>query len=128
MALNSIILLAEESTEDLGSVMAQAGLNTLMGISIVFLSLTFISVIIALFGNVGKIQNRKEAKAKAEAAAKAAAAAPAEEEIVEDVSDDEEIVAVIMAAIYAFEAENGGYVPEDGLVVRSIKKINQRRK
>lgn len=127
MALNSILLFAEESTEDLGSVMAQAGLNTLMGISIVFISLAFISVIIALFGNIGKIQNRKEAKAKAEAAAKAAAA-PAEEVITEDVSDDEEIVAVIMAAIYAFEAENGGYVPEDGLVVRSIKKINQRRK
>lgn len=127
MALNSIILLAEESTESLGDVMAQAGLNTLMGISIVFCALAFISIVIALFGNIGKSQNRKEAKKKEEALAKAAQAVPDVKES-EDLSDDEELVAVISAAIYAFESEQGGYVPEDGLVVRSIRRINKLRK
>ena len=49
------------------------------------------------------------------------------EEVIEDESDDTELVAVITAAIYAYEAENGGEVPADGLVVRSIRRLGYAR-
>ena len=35
--------------------------------------------------------------------------------------------AVITAAIYAYEAENSGEVPADGLVVRSIRRLGYAR-
>lgn len=44
-----------------------------------------------------------------------------------DVSDDLELVAAITAAIYAYEASKGNQVPENGLYVRSIRKVNKSR-
>jgi transcriptional regulator with XRE-family HTH domain len=55
------------------------------------------------------------------------APAPAVTDEVEEESDDTELVAVITAAIYAYEAENGGEVPADGLVVRSIRRLGYAR-
>jgi hypothetical protein len=52
--------------------------------------------------------------------------APVVEEVEEE-TDDTELVAVITAAIYAYEAENGGEVPADGLVVRSIRRLGYAR-
>ena len=40
-----------------------------------------------------------------------------------DELNDEEICAVIAAAIAAYEAENGGKKPSNGLIVRSIKRV-----
>ena len=48
--------------------------------------------------------------------------APVVEEVV-DYSDDLELVAVIAAAIAAYEGETS----TDGFVVRSIRKVNKRR-
>lgn len=118
MAFNNLILLAEE-TATLGERMGKAGLNTIMGILIVFFSLVFIALVITLEGKIFT------AIAKKKAAPKTVAPAPVEEPVaVEtvDESNDEEIVAVIMAAIYALEAEAGNDVPADGLVVRSIRR------
>ncbi|MBQ3913421.1 MAG: OadG family protein [Lachnospiraceae bacterium] len=105
--------------ESLGETMARAGLNTVMGIGIVFLALAFISIVIAIQGKIFQaIANKKSAPKTVEAPKPAVV-----EEPVEELSDDEELVAVITAAIYAFEAEAGdGYVPADGLVVRSIRR------
>lgn len=126
----SNFILAAEAEESLGEVMARAGLNTAMGISIVFLSLVFIALIITLEGKIFVAINKK-------AAAKKTVEKPATpavvEEVVEDVAvddNDEEIAAVIMAAIYAYESEaaaEGFEVPADGLVVRSIRRIGYSR-
>jgi len=109
-----------------GDSMAKAGLNTLIGMGVVFAVLILISFIISLFGYIPKIQ-AAFSKKKAEPAPKAAPApvaapAPAVEEAV-DYSDDLELVAVIAAAIAAYEGETS----TDGFVVRSIRKVNKRR-
>ena len=57
-------------------------------------------------------------------AAPAPVAAPVAEPVVEDVTDDDELVAVIAAAIAASE----GKTSTDGFVVRSIRKINRRKR
>ena len=110
--------LNEESS--FGDSMARAGLNTLIGMGVVFAVLILISFIISLFGYIPKIQ-AAFSKKKA-APAPVAAPAPAVEEAV-DYSDDLELVAVIAAAIAAYEGETS----TDGFVVRSIRKVNKRR-
>ena len=102
--------------------MGRAGLNTVLGIGIVFTALVLISLLISCLKLVNRTQKQEEPKAVAPAAA-----APQPEPEVEDVTDDLEIVAVITAAITAYEEANGGCIPEDGLVVRSIKRINKQR-
>lgn len=97
--------------------MKQAGLNTVLGIGIVFIVLILISFIISLFKYINKIGAPKKEEVKV--------AAPAPVEVVEeDVTDDLEIVAVITAAITAYEESMGGSA--EGLVVRSIKKVNKK--
>lgn len=116
--------LNEESS--FGDSMAKAGLNTLIGMGVVFAVLILISFIISLFGYIPKIQaafSKKKANAETSKAAPAPAApAPVVEEVV-DYSDDLELVAVIAAAIAAYEGETS----TDGFVVRSIRKVNKRR-
>lgn len=124
MVLKSAAL-NEEST--MGDAMARAGLNTLIGMGTVFVVLILISFIISLFGYIPKIQaafSKKKTSTPAPKAAPAPAAAPAPvvEEVV-DYSDDLELVAVIAAAIAAYEGETS----TDGFVVRSIRKVNKRR-
>ncbi len=102
-------------------VMGQAGLNTILGIGIVFIVLILISFIIGLLKYVNVFGRSKEVKVS-----ETAAAVPETVEE-EDVTDDLEIVAVIMAAIEAYEEEMGGTVPADGLVIRSIKKRNKKQ-
>jgi len=111
---NNPIFLAEDIT------MGEAGLNTAMGLLIVFCALTFISLVITLEGKIFKAVGSKKAAPKVPEKVETPVAAPVVEE--EDLSNDEEIVAVITAAIYAYEAENGVEVPADGLVVRSIRR------
>ena len=118
MGLNNLIFLAEES---LGATMGKAGLNTAMGISIVFITLAFISCVIALEGKIFTSFSKKAAPKTVEP--KQEEAAPAVVETVDTASQDEEIAAVITAAIAAFEAETGYAVPADQLVVRSIRRL-----
>lgn len=106
----------------MGEKMTQAGLNTIMGIGVVFLVLLFLSWLIGMFKHVSKLEKLLSGKKEAAPApAKPApiAAAPVEEE---ELSDDEELVAVIAAAIAAYEGTS-----TDGFVVRSIKKSNSRK-
>lgn len=117
MNMMNLSFLAETAEESLGETMSRAGLNTAMGLSIVFFALAFIAIIIWLEGKIfTAIAKRKAAPKKVEAV---------ETPVVveeEELSNDEELVAVITAAIYAFEAEAGADVPADGLVVRSIRR------
>ena len=103
--------------------MQRAGMNTLMGIGIVFLMLLFLSFVIGLFKYIEKFQNVGKKKAAEEAPTAEEAPAPAiaqSEAADEDFADDLELVAVISAAIAAYENTSG-----DSFVVRSIKKSNK---
>ena len=103
--------------------MQRAGMNTLMGIGIVFLMLLFLSFVIGLFKYIEKFENVGKKKAAEEAPKAEEAPAPAiaqSEAADEDFADDLELVAVISAAIAAYENTSG-----DSFVVRSIKKSNK---
>lgn len=103
--------------------MQRAGMNTLMGIGIVFLMLLFLSFVIGLFKYIEKFQNVGKKKAAEEAPKAEEAPAPAiaqSEAADEDFADDLELVAVISAVIAAYENTSG-----DSFVVRSIKKSNK---
>lgn len=103
----------------MGENLQRAGLNTLMGVGIVFCVLLFLCFLISLFKYVSKLSGedkKEQKKAPAPAAPVVTAAAPAEE------TDDLELVAVIAAAIAA--AEN---TSTDSFVVRSIKKVNKSK-
>lgn len=96
--------------------MGQAGLNTIMGIGIVFLVLLFLSFLISLFKYIGVVVEKMNKKPAAPAAPAPKAAAPvatASEELV----DDKELVAVIAAAIASYENTS-----TDSFVVRSIRR------
>ena len=96
--------------------MEQARLNTLMGIGIVFLMLIFLSFLISQFKHISNLTEKKDSKSAAPAPAPAPS--DAEEEQEEELADDGELVAVIAAAIAAYE----GSTSTDGFVVRSIKR------
>ena len=115
--------------------MGNAALNTLMGMGIVFLVLILISLIISAFGIIHKLEEKKNGRKRKvvpEADARVrgigeetaglleTASAPAEE-----LADDRELVAVIAAAIAAFEGTD-----PSGFTVRSIRRIqnNGRRR
>jgi len=106
--------------------MAEAAVNTVIGISVVFLALLFISFVISLFKYINKFE-QKLANKKAGKAAPAPQPVPAPAPVVEAApeTDDLELIAVITAAIHAYEEAQGNTVTGD-LVVRSIKKRNSR--
>ena len=109
-----------------GQKMYKAVMNTIIGMGTVFIVLIFISFIIGLFKYISVWENKNKAKNDASADAQgvnnAIAQIVSNEEQDEDV-DDLELVAVITAAIAASENTS-----TDGLVVRSIRKVNSRRK
>lgn len=107
-----------------GEKMAKAGMNTLMGMGVVFVVLIFISFVISMFKYISVFENKMKAKnapaAPAPAAAPAPVAAPLVEE--EEYVDDTELISVIAAAIAASE----GKTSANGLIVRSIKRVPNR--
>lgn len=106
----------------MGKKMQQAGLNTIMGIGIVFLTLLFLSWLIGQMHFIPELAEKFSKKKEEESAPAASSAAPAVEVVEEeDLTDDLELVAVITAAIAASENTSS-----DGFVVRSIKKANKR--
>ena len=90
-----------------------------IGIAVVFVGLTILVFFVWLMGQLFRaITKAKEEKAK-KAAEAAAAAAPAPAPVVEEsaVVDDSELIAVIAAAIAAFD--NSG----KRLVVRKVRRV-----
>jgi len=104
----------------LSTTMKNAGLNTLMGLGTVFVILILLIFVISLFkfipGSAGTKKEKKE-----EAPTPAPVPAVPVQETVQDA--DEELVAVIAAAIAAAEGTT-----TDGFVVRSIRKIKRPRR
>ena len=126
---------AVTEAENMGERLGNAGLNTLMGMGIVFIVLILISLIISAFGIIHKLEEKKAGEKRkvtpesdarvrglgTNAAEPIGIAGPVSEEV----TDDQEIAAVIAAAIAAF----GGTDPS-GFTVRSIRRIqnNPRRR
>ncbi len=100
--------------------MATAGMNTLMGMGVVFTVLILICFIIWLFGFIGKSQERKQQRIREKERERIAEEirneAPPSEEPEE--TEDTELVAVIAAAIAAAEGTS-----PDGVIVRSIRRV-----
>lgn len=101
-----------------GELMGRAGLNTLIGMGTVFAVLILISLLISCFKFISRIQEGGRKKAAAKSAVEETAVQESAQEAVEEETDDLELVAVITAAIAAFEAD----APAGGFVVRSIRR------
>ena len=106
--------------KSMGELMGKAALNTLIGMGTVFVVLILISLIISCFSFIPKLQEKFSKKAAPAPAAAPVPAAPVVEE--EELADDTELVAVIAAAIAAYEGTS-----TDGFQVRSIKRASTRK-
>lgn len=118
---------SDDSKLTLGQKMETAAANTATGLIVVFVVLAFLIFVISLFNFIPKPSSGKkkpEETKKAPAPKPAPAAAPAETESTpeEDLTKDEELVAVITAAIAASEDK-----PVEGYVVRSIKRLHTNK-
>lgn len=106
--------------------MSEATVNTIIGITVVFAALLLFVVIISLFKYISvfeqKLADRKSGKALSKQQEKPVSVPEA---AYEDQTDDLELIAVITAAIHAYEEAQGNTVSGD-LVVRSIRKRNSR--
>lgn len=116
-------------TLTMGEKAAGAGITTLMGMGITFLILILIWAVIALMSRIiakadaGRKADTEPAAAAGNGGNRAEAASPADFIDIdgEDITE-EELTAVIMAAIEAYRADTG--VPGSRLVVRKIMRTN----
>jgi len=124
---NTTILLSKES---LGHRMEMGVLNTVLGMAIVFAMLTLIIFIISLFKYLPNIASKENNKSKA-SDAKVSPVDNAIAQIVHqeetNLMNDHELVAVISAAIASMKSEGLSDTTAGGFVVRSIRKVNNRR-
>lgn len=102
-----------------GEIMWKAFMNTLIGMGTVFAVLILISLIISSFTLISKMESKQKKEEPAPAESPVVQQIAAKEEL----SDDTELVAVIAAAIAAYE----GAASTDGFVVRSIRKSNKSK-
>ncbi len=102
-----------------GEKMAKAGMNTVISISIVFTVLIVISLIISCFKIFPYLEAKKKEKETVlrKTETKQNVVTQNEQKEEEQLTDDTELVAVIAAAIAAYEGTS-----TDGFVVRSIRR------
>ncbi len=103
----------------------KAALNTVLGMGTTFVILIFLSIIISLFQYIPSLQAKYEKS-------KNAASEPAVDKTINQIIEKEEqneeleggeLIAVITAAVAAYEASSGTVSPSgDGFVVRSIRR------
>lgn len=128
----------------LGERMQEAALNTLVGMTIVFVMLIFIAFVIYLFKYIPDNGDKKAKDSKKTHSPKQTKVIKSESKSIDlqDTSSqdlegnpdlvavisaaimasDNEVVAVITAAIMASMKEEGIEIPEDGLIIRSIRR------
>ena len=106
----------------IGENMTNAALNTLLGMGTVFAVLILIALVINCFKYIGVIEKSLKEKKNAPKE-RAEAIDNALGQIIENESQNDpgELIAVISAAIAAYEAQSGGQ--NGGYVVRSIKRV-----
>lgn len=118
-AIKEITVVSANDVGNEGASLAKAGLNTVMSMTIVFVVLIFIALIIYMMRFIpvilDKVTKKKENEESTEEVVVRATEIP-----MGVASNDEEITAVITAAIMAYEAETGAKAGT--FVVRSIKK------
>lgn len=106
-----------------GKLMTDAALNTLLGMGTVFAVLILIIFIIDGFKLISVVENAmKKKSSKKELKEEAVDKTIAQIEEREELAEDTELVAVIAAAIAAYEGTG-----TDGFVVRSIRKANRNK-
>lgn len=103
----------------LGENVGRGAVHTLIGMGTVFIVLILISLIISVFSLIPKLQEKLAKKEAPVAAPAPVAAVPAAAEAEEELADDSELVAVIAAAIAAYEGTSA-----EGFRVRSIRRSN----
>lgn len=118
-AITSFVGITTNVQYSMGEIMWKAFMNTLIGMGTVFAVLILISLIISAFTLISKLEAKQKKKEPAPAEAPVVQQIAAKEEL----SDDSELVAVIAAAIAAYE----GAASTDGFVVRSIRKSNKSK-
>mgnify|MGYP000421321363 CR=1 FL=1 len=124
---NSTILLSQAP---LSERMKTAALNTVLGMGIVFAVLILMIFIISLLKYLpGLLSGSNKEKASQVNETGSVIDTSAENVNYEeaDLTDDHELVAVITAAISAYSSEVNPDELSGGFVVRSIRKINNRR-
>ena len=103
----------------MGEMMAQAAGNLIVGMAMVFAVLIFIMLIISLFKYIPQdLGAKKDTKTREPEPA-------AEPLMAEEAGNEEEIAAVIAAAIAAYEADQGSVSCGNGLTVRSIRRVSR---
>ncbi len=112
-------LISVNVNHSFGEKLTNAGLNTLLGMGMAFTVLIIIAIVISLFPLIGKIGEKKPESDKeiTQQAMENVTSQIAEKEDA-DASDDAELVAVIAAAIAAYEGSGSA----EGYVVKSIRK------
>lgn len=116
-------------TATLGDRMKQAGLNTIIGMVVVFVLLIIMAAIIYLFkflpqAKVKGVAKDKKASNSKQSKTSKSIVKPTDMSTTMQETNNTELVAVITAAIMASMSEEGIEVPEDGLVIRSIRRKN----
>lgn len=132
MNLKSVFLASkmEEHWEKVAEAMPEAVTNTVIGIAVVFAALIFFTFVISLLKYVNLIGKKKETKAEEKTLPMTAIENTVAQIEEEELCNDAELVAVITAAIYEYEAAaaqaQGLPAPartnQNGLVVRSIRR------
>ena len=116
------ILSLTACSEELKTTLSDAGMNTMVGMGVVFVILILISLVISAFRLINTAQDkaakRKEAKLTKKTPEEPEIEEPAAIEEEQDETDDLELVAVIAAAIAASENTD-----PSGIIVRSIRKV-----
>lgn len=108
----------------MGELLGNAALNTLIGMGTVFVVLILISFIIYLFKLIHSAEEKLGERKKngAEAATEQTLKRVSEAPVQIDRETDTELVAVISAAIAAYEG-----TASDGIIVRSIRRVSERK-
>ena len=118
----NLLSITTNVTYTFGETMTKAALNTLMGMGTVFAVLILIIFLISSFALIPKIQaafSGKKEETKTTTTDRVVEQIIKHEEVAyEDVTDDAELVAVIAAAIAAYEGSGSA----SGYVVRSLKR------
>ncbi len=123
LKVNSVAFNVEQTT---GEKLTHAGLNTLLGMGTTFSILILISVVIYLLSFVPKMLDKSAKKEKTSDSVDKAIdqiVAREEKDTSADAASDTQLIAVIAAAIAAYETSaTGRVVTPDTFIVRSLKK------
>lgn len=117
----SNVILAANGNSSFADSIPQPLLNILLGLGIVFAAIIFIAGLIYIIKSISNLSNNKPNETISSPASPVNTIINEAAEV--NLADDFELVAVITAAIMASMGEDA---PADGLVVRSIRRVNKR--